>query len=184
MEEEWDWDLQAVVRSCSGGGATTRKDPPFFIPQPFQLSGELEEEQRGEKDEKRSGGELELLYKPFFPRSSSEMIHLLHHHHHHHQQQQSTSSSAAISLLNSDAGLTPAKQQQQQQQQQRQVSTTRSKRRKNQQKKVVCQIPADGLSSDMWAWRKYGQKPIKGSPYPRSFTVNPPLLKPSKNLNW
>lgn len=34
-------------------------------------------------------------------------------------------------------------------------------------KKVVCQVPADGVSSDMWAWRKYGQKPIKGSPYPR-----------------
>ncbi|XP_058100163.1 WRKY transcription factor 22-like isoform X2 [Magnolia sinica] len=43
----------------------------------------------------------------------------------------------------------------------------RSKRRPNQQKRVVCQVPAEGLSSDMWAWRKYGQKPIKGSPYPR-----------------
>ncbi|RRT33286.1 hypothetical protein B296_00052271 [Ensete ventricosum] len=28
-------------------------------------------------------------------------------------------------------------------------------------KKVVCHVPADGLSSDTWAWRKYGQKPIK-----------------------
>lgn len=38
--------------------------------------------------------------------------------------------------------------------------------RKNQMKRV-CQVPAEGLSSDMWSWRKYGQKPIKGSPYPR-----------------
>ncbi|XP_039143913.1 probable WRKY transcription factor 27, partial [Dioscorea cayenensis subsp. rotundata] len=40
---------------------------------------------------------------------------------------------------------------------------------KNQQKKVVCHVPADGLGSDIWAWRKYGQKPIKGSPYPRGY---------------
>jgi hypothetical protein len=45
--------------------------------------------------------------------------------------------------------------------------------RKNQVKKVVCHVPADGSSSDVWAWRKYGQKPIKGSPYPRSVNMNP-----------
>ncbi|URE23715.1 WRKY [Musa troglodytarum] len=49
--------------------------------------------------------------------------------------------------------------------------------KKNQVKKVVC-IPAptaasnrhsgEVVPSDLWAWRKYGQKPIKGSPYPRS----------------
>ncbi|KAJ6776682.1 WRKY TRANSCRIPTION FACTOR 30-RELATED-RELATED [Salix koriyanagi] len=61
-----------------------------------------------------------------------------------------------------------------------QISSPRNmgiKRRKSQAKKVVC-IPAPAAAnsrpggevvpSDLWAWRKYGQKPIKGSPYPRS----------------
>ncbi|XP_042392441.1 WRKY transcription factor 22-like isoform X3 [Zingiber officinale] len=46
---------------------------------------------------------------------------------------------------------------------------SRRAERKNQQKKVSCQVPADGAQPDLWAWRKYGQKPIKGSPYPRGY---------------
>ncbi|XP_031128796.1 WRKY transcription factor 22-like [Ipomoea triloba] len=48
------------------------------------------------------------------------------------------------------------------------TQSPRSKRRKNQLKRV-CQVPAEALSSDVWSWRKYGQKPIKGSPYPRGY---------------
>ena len=51
--------------------------------------------------------------------------------------------------------------------------------KKSQLKKVVCEVPvADGgVSTDLWAWRKYGQKPIKGSPYPRYVTTS---LQPSR----
>ncbi|KAH9310273.1 hypothetical protein KI387_044218 [Taxus chinensis] len=57
-----------------------------------------------------------------------------------------------------------------------------AKRRKSQQRRIMC-VPmaagswnkqgGTGVPSDLWAWRKYGQKPIKGSPYPRYASIRP-----------
>nr|QGQ64081.1 WRKY transcription factor 58 [Santalum album] len=43
------------------------------------------------------------------------------------------------------------------------------KRSKSQKRRMVTHATGQRLAADMWAWRKYGQKPIKGSQYPRNY---------------
>ncbi|KAK8565761.1 hypothetical protein V6N13_020849 [Hibiscus sabdariffa] len=175
-----DWDLHAVVRgyaaveTTSTGGSATGYFKSDLCPQfCFSSFGGQEETFQGhalsssnEIQARSSWEDLHELYKSFFPKS-----------------QPLSPQSAPLSSFSS-VGL--SKEQQPQPKQSHACSVTsvitsvsnnsananshnsRSKRRNNQLKKV-CLVPAEGLSSDMWAWRKYGQKPIKGSPYPRGY---------------
>ncbi|KAL2468731.1 WRKY transcription factor 22 [Forsythia ovata] len=158
-----DWDLQAVVRGCcttstsSATSSTVTTTPTggsqlfsSFIPQQdvnFTCFQDLFEPRKHSFYE-----DLQDLYKPFFPQSTT------------------------ISPLSVLGGLQDLPQQTQIQPKQSlavksstsHTPSPRSKRRKNHLKRV-CHVPADSLSNDMWSWRKYGQKPIKGSPYPRGY---------------
>ncbi|XP_047977641.1 WRKY transcription factor 22-like isoform X2 [Salvia hispanica] len=132
---EDDWDLHAVVRSCS-----TSQNPTSFTmsKDPFEGGTRVEEDLH------------RLIWKQQIPPISPLSV-----------LQQLSSSHQILQQPQPKPKheISPKKQH---------LFSKRSTTRKHQSKKV-CHVPAESVSSDVWSWRKYGQKPIKGSPYPRGY---------------
>nr|AKA27922.1 WRKY protein [Salvia miltiorrhiza] len=167
-----DWSLQAIVRGSSGEFGKMDMDGPDSFLQALTSDHhhQFDQDLRSsfpdifEGSTGSSGDELEELYKPFYPAPVSHESLPDHTTLEFQEQEQnaaedkpSTHDQSDQSSVTSPVASVTA------------VYTPKYKKRKNQHKRVVIQVSAEGLTSDMWAWRKYGQKPIKGSPYPRSY---------------
>ncbi|KAL2945932.1 hypothetical protein AAZX31_U018900 [Glycine max] len=148
---EADWDLHAVVRGCTtttSSAATTTTNSSSVSSSGFGAC---------------NPPSLLAVFSLFITLLNKEAMF----------SSDSSNLFSTLFLFYSSTPKSPHKQQEQKQSQPQfhhagSATTPRSKRRKNQLKKV-CQVAAENLSSDIWAWRKYGQKPIKGSPYPRGY---------------
>ncbi|KAF7828222.1 putative WRKY transcription factor 29 [Senna tora] len=137
-----DWDLQAIVKGCSSSEALIDHPYPNHDDLLFTTTFPEFSETTSVLDE------LAELYKPFYPLSPPQKTIIP-------EQVIKASSSEELEVVVQADLQNPA--------------ISKSKRsKKNQNKRVVKQVTAEGLC-DTWAWRKYGQKPIKGSPYPRSY---------------
>ncbi|CAN0902866.1 Probable WRKY transcription factor 27 [Linum grandiflorum] len=199
MADDDDWDLTAIVRSCTSAapneeaadrynplaGLTFEDEPdPFAFPDlshsnnvdDYYSSG-LQDLLRDSFDDKKpfSSGQRNIIIPPpppppltpntsdFGGQSQRRNIIIPHPIGNRHQRQlQGSSSSGYMGNLGFSFSSSLRSMQSQ-------PATARPRKKKNNQKRLVVQVTADNLSNDVWAWRKYGQKPIKGSPYPRNY---------------
>ncbi|RDX76906.1 WRKY transcription factor 22, partial [Mucuna pruriens] len=139
-----DWDLQAIVGCSSEAPASIMDNPHPIFSQNFcsQLQDDLLCNVEEFSETTTVVDELEELYKPFYPIvSNSPPI-----------PDKTEEEVKALQVAEDDLQDDP--------------SASKCKKRKKKRVKHVTAV--DGVS-DPWAWRKYGQKPIKGSPYPRSY---------------
>ncbi|CAN6987045.1 hypothetical protein IGI04_001323 [Brassica rapa subsp. trilocularis] len=149
-------DLKAVVRGYSSssdvfsGKSSDEFSPSFCLP--IETASLYEQEA-----EKIGLDELGVLYKPFYPSSTQTLTNSVSVPEDSRCFRDDKKQRTHGCLLASGSRVN-------------RIRIPESwKSKKNQQKRVVEQVNEENLLSDAWAWRKYGQKPIKGSPYPRSY---------------
>ncbi|XP_009588576.1 WRKY transcription factor 22-like isoform X2 [Nicotiana tomentosiformis] len=168
---EADWDLHAVVRGCTAAVATTTTTSSSSSTITTISSSTnihqvdificFQDYFEPKFDTTNVVQELHNLYKPFVIGGLQDLSP----HNQTLKQQQKLHNHQLITGLIQPKHFTTSKTSASRRTSHTQMSP-RIHKRKNKLKKV-CQVPAEALSLDKWAWRKYGQKPIKGSPYPR-----------------
>ncbi|KAA0044848.1 hypothetical protein IC582_016971 [Cucumis melo] len=160
-----DWGLQAIVKGCNGIpiGSSTTAATTRLMEDTNNLYSFLRSDQ-----EEDGGFFSSCVYNNYYnPQISSSSIF--------HDEfeglfgRNSSNNSAAASISHLLRDFKEPADQKLHHKNQIIQPTKQKQSKKSRQNRVVKEVKADKVCSDSWGWRKYGQKPIKGSPYPRSY---------------